>query len=220
MFNHNLVVDHGVPAIEGGMNSKRITRYAALLFWLGLSAVSTNAQTNLLRNPNADEGAGYWRTYGQAKVEQTSDGNWRFVVRNGGHFWQDASLPEDSAGEYALLIGRASSERINSDGAITGLPYLYGYMMKGDPSLGRINSYLQGQRMRCEAVKPNQWVTVWGIFEVPPGTGAIRFSLDQAERKGVPQNGSAAWFDDLGLYLFSSEAEGNAFVQAYNQQSH
>ena len=202
------------------MNPNRITGYAAFLFWLGLAAVSTNAQTNLLKNPNADEGAGKWRTYGDAKVEQMSDGNWRFVVRNGGHFSQDAVLPENSVGKYALLIGRASSERINSNGAITGLPYLYGYMMKGDPSTGRINSYLQGQQMSCAAATAYEWVTVWGIFEVPSGTGAIRFFLNQAERRGLPQNGSAAWFDDLGLYLFASEAEGEAFVQAYNQQSH
>lgn len=202
------------------MNPNRITGYAALLFWLGLAAMSTNAQTNLLDNPNADEGAGHWRKYGDAKVEQTSDGNWRFVVRNGGHFWQDAVLQEDSVGKYALMIGRASSERINSNGAITGLPYLYGYMMKGDPSTGRINSYLQGQKMLCSSATANEWLTVWGIFEVPSGTGAIRFFLNQAERRGLPQNGSAAWFDDLGLYLFASEAEGEAFVHTYNQQSH
>lgn len=202
------------------MKPNRITEYAVLLLWLGLAAVSTNAQTNLLRNPNADQGAVHWRTYGDAKVEQTGDGSCRFVVRNRGHFLQDVTLTDDSVGKYVLLIGRASSERINPDGAITGLPYLYGYMMKGDPSLGKIASYLQGQQMLYAAGTANQLATVWGVFEVPSGTGALRFFLNQAERKDLPQNGSAALFDDLGLYLFSTEAEAKAFVQTYNQQSH
>ena len=71
--------------------------------------------------------------------------------------------------------------------------------------------------MLGRAEKTNQWVTVWGMFEVPSATSKILFFLNQAERKDLPQNGSAAWFDDLGLYLFSTEAEGKAFVQAYNQ---
>jgi len=154
------------------MIPKPTTRYGLLLLWIGLTSFSTSAQTNnLLQNPNADEGARFWRIYGDAKVEQTSDGNWRFAVRSKGSFLQKVTLPDDSVGKYALLIGRASSERVNSDGAITGLPYLYGYMM------------------------------------------------ERADQR-VPQNGSAAWFDDLGLYLFSTEEEGKAFVQAYNEQNH
>ena len=31
-------------------------------------------------------------------------------------------MPADAAGQYAVLMGRGSSERINADGAITGLP--------------------------------------------------------------------------------------------------
>jgi hypothetical protein len=142
-------------------------------------------------------------------------------VRNKGYFLQDVTLPDESVGKYALLIGRAASERINADGVITGLPYLYGYMMESaNPRGGRIKSYLQGQQMRCWAKTPNEWVTVWGIFEVVSGTGAIRFFLDQAQRKDLPQNGSAARFDDLGLYLFDTEEEAKAFVQVYSEQKH
>src|SRR5215470_3690759 len=109
----------------------RITRCVSLMLWIALSAIMAHAQTsNLLQNPNADEGANYWRTDGNATVEQTDDANWRFTVRNKGYFLQDVTLPDGSVGKYALLIGRVSSERINADGAITGLPYLYGYMME------------------------------------------------------------------------------------------
>ena len=60
--------------------------------------------------------------------------------------------------------------------------------------------------------------TAWGIFRVPLGTGTIRFFMNQAERKNVPQNGSAARFDDLGLYLFDTQEEAAAFVNKYKDQ--
>jgi hypothetical protein len=199
------------------MMLKKITRFTLLPLWITVITIFANAQTdNLLLNPKANDGTNSWRTFGNAQVEQFDDGDWRFVVRNNGHFFQDVQLPEDAAGKYALLIGRVSSERIDPDGAITGLPSLYGYMMDGaNPRGGRILSYLQGQQMLCRAGTVNEWVTAWGIFEVPDGTHAIRFFLSQAERKDVPQNGSAARFDDLGLYLFSTEGEAKAFAQAY-----
>ena len=199
------------------MMLKQITRFTLLPLWITVITIFANAQTdNLLLNPKANDGTNNWRAFGSAEVEQSDDSDWRFVVRNNGHFFQDVQLPEDAAGKYALLIGRVSSERIDPDGAITGLPSLYGYMMDGaNPRGGRILSYLQGQQMLCRAQTVNEWVTAWGIFEVPDGTHAIRFFLNQAERKDVPQNGSAARFDDLGLYLFSTEGEAKAFAQAY-----
>jgi hypothetical protein len=199
------------------MMLKKIARFTLLPLWITVITIFANAQTdNLLLNPKANDGTNSWRAFGNAQVEQSDYGDWRFVVRNNGHFFQDVQLPEDAAGKYALLIGRVSSERIDPDGAITGLPSLYGYMMDGaNPRGGRILSYLQGQQMLCRARTVNEWVTAWGIFEVPDGTHAIRFFLNQAERKDVPQNGSAARFDDLGLYLFSTEGEAKAFAQAY-----
>jgi len=176
---------------------------------------------NLLKNPNADLGASDWRVYGDANVEHTADGNSQFVVRNRGYFFQDVILPQDSSGQYALFIGRVSSERINADGAITGLPYLYGYMMvDANPRGGRILAYLQGQEMASSSRTMNEWVTAWGIFQIPAGTGAIRFFLNQAERKDVPQNGSAARFDVLGLYIFTTHEEASAFVRAYRGSDH
>ncbi len=60
----------------------------------------------------------------------------------------------------------------------------------------------------------NEWVQLSGIFKVPEGANTIRFLLRQAERKGVPHNGSAARFDDLGLYLFATKEEAESFVAA------
>jgi hypothetical protein len=49
-------------------------------------------------------------------------------------------------GHYALLIARASTERVNPDGSITGRPCLYGYMMAPGGKTVRFD-YLQGQNM-------------------------------------------------------------------------
>jgi len=199
---------------------KPVIKCTLLWVCVFLFTLIANAQsTNLLRNPSADEGPNDWRVFGDATVEHTDDGNPRFVVRNMGYFLQDVILPPGSAGKYAVLIGRVSSERINADGSITGLPSLYGYMMEdANPGGGRILAYLQGQQMTCYSKNENEWVEAWGIFQVPARSRVIRFFLNQAERRGVPQNGSAARFDDLGLYIFATEDEANAFVMGSQRQ--
>ena len=192
---------------------KLLPSLTILLTLLNVS-VSAQAQSrNLLQNPNADQGVALWRTNGEAGVETTSDGDSCFVVRNGGSFIQDVQLPDDAAGQYAVLVGRGSSERIEQNGVITGLPSLYGYMMQqGLPSGGRILQYLQGQQMLARPNMRDVWVNMSGIFKVPENTKRIRFFLNQAERQGVPHNGSAARFDNLGLYLFATKEEAEAFL--------
>jgi hypothetical protein len=171
-----------------------------------------------LRNPNADLGSEHWRAVGQATIEEY-EGDKVFVVRNGcsgNSFFQDVKLTASDHGKYVLLIGRGSSERVNADGAITGLPYLYGYMLKDDyPRGGIINTYLQVEKMLARPSRENERVTMYGIFRVPENTVAVRFFLQQAERSGVPQNGSAARFDNLGLFLFDSEKDALKFVITY-----
>lgn len=44
----------------------------------------------------------------------------------------------------------------------------------------------------------------------------IRFFLNQASRRGLPHNGSAARFDTVGLYLFPKKEDALAFVDAYH----
>jgi hypothetical protein len=56
---------------------------------------------------------------------------------------------------------------------------------------------------------------MWGIFEVPAGTKRIRFFLNHALANGVPHDGSAARFDNLGLYLFNRKEEAQVFVAQY-----
>lgn len=181
-------------------------------------AALANAQSrNLLQNPNASLGTNFWTAFGTASIEPTTGDNFCFVVRDGGYFLQDVMLPDDAVGQYAVFIGRGATERINEDGAITGLPYLYGYMMEhGPPRSGKVLAYLQGQRMLAGTNIRDEWVGMWGIFQVPEGTKKIRFFLNQALRRGVPHNGSAARFDNLGLYLFNSKQDAEAFVGQYH----
>jgi hypothetical protein len=194
-----------------------LLRLTVLSFAFLVSADLTRAQPrNLLQNPNADQGTQGWRTYGQATVETSGD-NPCFVVRNGGYFIQDVSLSAEAIGQYSLLIARASTERVNADSAITGLPALYGYMMEpGQPNGGNVLDYLQGQEMLVMNMKKDEWINLWGIFQVPPGTGRIRFFLDQALRNGVPHNGSAARFQTVGLYLFPTKEDAQTFANGYH----
>ena len=193
--------------------TKPIIKSLRLFLFALLATTSVRAQSvNLLQNPNADLDTQFWRAMREATVEEI-EGNHCFVVRNGGSFYQDVTLIQDATGQYAVLVGRGSAERINADGAITGLPYLYGYMMSAaEPGGGRIHAHLQGQRMLGSATSKDEWVKMWGIFRVPEGTGRIRFFLSQASRQGVPHNGSAARFDDLGLFLFPTEEAARAFL--------
>lgn len=187
-----------------------------LLLILFCSSVFINAQDNLLKNPTADSGFEDWKINGYALVERTPDGNSFFVVRDKGSFTQDVELTDKSVGKYILLIGRGSSERVNDDGAITGLPYLYGYLINSTtPTGGRINTYLTGQKLRGDVRNNNNWVIMYGVFQVPTGTVNARIFLNQAERRGVPQNGSAARFDDVGLYLFETEKDALDFAKKY-----
>jgi len=190
-----------------------INRLATVFVTLLIVAGATHAQsTNLLRNPDADQGAASWRAFENARVEGTSTRDFCFVVRDGGSFLQDVELPDGSAGMYAVLIGRGSTERINANGAITGLPNLYGYMIETSNAKDRILEYLQGQQMLARPNVTDVWVTMWGVFKVPEKATKIRFFLNHAMREGVPHDGSAARFDNVGLYLFATRAEAEAFV--------
>ena len=172
------------------------------------------AVENMLKNPNAALGSTDWVTYGESFIDNSMCGNPSFAVRNKGYFLQDVAIPPEAVGRYAVLIGRVSSERINANGSITGLPYLYGYMMDGNI----IYAYLQGQNMRCNATAIDLWVPAWGIFQIPQSTTKLRFFLNQAERSGDPQNGSVARFDDVGLYIVADEPAAQRIIAEFEER--
>lgn len=186
------------------------TPVSILIALLSLTSICHAQSPNLLKNSDADDQGAHWSKFGEATVEDACS---CFVVRNGGYFLQDVELPDDAVGQYAVLIGRGASERINSDGAITGLPYLYGYMMEAEGD--SILAYIQELQMRARTTIVDEWAMMWGIVEVPAKTKRIRFFLKQALGNNVPHNESAARFTDLGLYLFATEKEARAFVTQY-----
>jgi hypothetical protein len=173
---------------------------------------------NLVANPDASRGRADWTFFGDANVEGR-DGDPCFVIRNHGTIDQTVFLPDGAAGRYLVAIGSGASERV--DATITGKPYLYGMIQIAS---GRIVGAIQGQKLRGESPVANTWVTMSGVFLLPDGAVRIGFQLRQAENRNFPQNGSAARFDDLGLYLFPSEAEARGFVNRWKgragSQSH
>ncbi|MGH9971262.1 MAG: hypothetical protein ACREBG_26190 [Pyrinomonadaceae bacterium] len=191
----------------------RPANLTVILIIFAASTLASAQHENLLRNPSGEENAQHWRAFGNATVEKCGDSGSCFVLRDGGYFIQDAVVPEDAVGRYALLIGRARSERTNTARSITGRPALYGYMMNaGDSSGGRIYAYLSGQQMSPKNSSGSNWIHLCGIFRVQPGTRRISFFLRQALQKGIPHDGSPTNFDDLGLYIFPTEQDGLTYV--------
>gem|GEM_PF-785538 len=182
-----------------------------MTFFAG-AALAQEEPANLLKHPNAQDGAGHWKAEGKTAIDESTGS---FVVRDGGLFHQEVTLPKDSAGQYVVVMASAASERINPDGATTGLPSLYGYMMTFvAPGGGRIYSYLHGPQMQSSSRVANEWVKLWGVFRVPHAGAKMQLFLRQTLMEGVPFNGSAARFRDVGIYLFTTELQARAFVGA------
>jgi hypothetical protein len=161
------------------------------------------------------QGAG-WKArasvHGTAKTEIIG-GVPCFTVRSPGSFAQVVEIPPSAAGQYAAIVGRGYAERVNSSGSITGLPYLYVVVIAVDRT--RFLGYWQGQQMLARPSSPGEWVTMSGVFRVPDGAAAISVQLNQAERKGDPQDGSAARFADVRMALFPTEDAARGYVAAY-----
>lgn len=193
----------------------------SLSFFLLLYTLVNAQSINMLNGPYAEENTDQWIAFGDALIEKVN-GNPCFTIRDGGYFIQDITLTDNDVGKYALLVGIVSSDHIDSDGKITGLPYLYAYMMnKGNlENIDdiNINEYLLVTDMLYTPFDENEWIVIWDIFSVPKDTGTIRLFLKQAEQQGAPHNGSRALFDDLGIYLFTSFNDAEAFVNEYYYQ--
>ena len=170
---------------------------------------------NLLLNPEANKALTGWKThnsYNGCTDVKTYSNNSYFVMKNldgnsNCNIRQDVSISSNQAGKYALMFGMVSSDRV---GDLTGLPYLYGYMMDAP---NKILDYLQGQRLRSNAEIAGEWVQAWGIFQIPENTNNMRFFLTQAERKDVPANGSVARYDNLGLYILDSKKAAEVYLE-------
>jgi hypothetical protein len=183
------------------------------LGWVALAIVfGSQSPRNLLVNPGASDEAQGWRAARDAAVESCGP-SLCFAIRNGGQFQQTVDLPKGSGGQFVALVGAAASERVNADGDITDSAYLYALVLNEDGT--RITAHLQGEGMNTRPDKPNTWIKLWGVFRVPEGSARLAFQLSQASRRGSSHNGSAARFDDLGLYVFKTDREAEEFVRTW-----
>ena len=167
---------------------------------------------NMLVNGDAAGGTSGWRTQGSAITERIR-GITCFTVRSKGSFYQDVNLPANTVGMFAAVVAKGQADRINADGSITGLPYLYGKVATADRR--HFLAYWQGQQLLGRPEGPAQWVTMSAVFSVPYGAAAVLFELKQAERKDSPQNGSAARFSDVRLVLFPTEEAARDYIAGY-----
>jgi hypothetical protein len=181
------------------------------LVWTALAVtLASQSPRNLLVNPGAADETQGWRAARDAVVESCGS-SLCFVVRNGAEFQQTVELPEGSAGQFVALLGAAASERVNADGDITDMAYLYALVLDEDGR--RITAHLQGQGLNTRPEKPNTWIKLWGVFRVPEGSARLSFQLKQGLRRGSSHNASAARFDDLGLSVFKTDREAEEFVR-------
>jgi len=170
---------------------------------------------NLVKNPSANREVGEWRAEGEVSIERSDEGDTYFAIRYGGMLRQDIDIA-GAEGRTILFIALSASERIEEDGDQTGLPYLSGEMAKAEDD-HIVTAHLSAQSMMHSLKTSGEWGTVWGIFQVPPDTGRLRLFLGQADG-GKPQNGSAAWFDDVGVFLFDSEDEARTFASLFEKR--
>ena len=172
---------------------------------------ATRRGVNLLENSDGGAGGAAWWSTGGAKVEDCN-GNPCFVVRSRGAFHQKVQLPAGAEGQYLVAIGSGANERVGA--SITDKGRLYGQFATADGFL--FLGVLQGQAMRAESAEPNGWVKMSGIFPVPANAAQVTFELGLAEARDVPPNGSAARFDDLGLFGFATDSEARAVVERWS----
>jgi hypothetical protein len=115
-----------------------------------------------------------------------------------------------------LLIGSAAAERSHEgDSDQAGESYIHGYGEALDPKLG-IGKHYSARTLITSTQEADAWTTLWGVFPVGEGIRKLSFEIRQADGSSA-KTGSAGRFDDLGVYLFDTEAEAKDFVARYPQ---
>jgi hypothetical protein len=189
----------------------RIALPLCVLLIVGSASGQAN---NLLKNSNGDQGLQSWRVFGNASVSDCPGAGRCFSILQDAFIFQDINVSESAAGMYAVLISFTSIE--TKSGGPLGHPYLHGYFMSStDLRSTTILANLSGQEMASPPSASGEWVKQNGVFKVPDKTGAIRIFL----RSGCPKTASSAsctsHFREPGIFLFSTEDEAKAFVNAY-----
>jgi len=189
----------------------RIATFWFLLLLLG----SASAQSNLLKNPNGEEGLQFWRVFGEATVTDCLIVGNCFAIAKDGFIYQDVTASETAAGDFVVLIGFSSIEEPNPDPKHLARPYLFGYFLSsGDLPQAKILANLTGQDMSAPS-RTSEWVKQYGIFKIVPGTVSIRIFLRSGCPKAAPAVICTSRFRRPGIFRFASEEAARAFVESY-----
>jgi hypothetical protein len=192
-----------------------IFRIVTLAFGLLLFGSAAAQPSNLLKNPNGEEGMQFWRVFGEAVVTDCLIVGNCFSISKDGFIYQDVAVSDTATGEFAVLISFAAIDEPNPDPKHLAHPYLFGYFMNsGDLPQAKILANLTGQEMSAPA-RLSEWVKQYGIFKIAPGTVSIRLFL----RSGCPKTAASeicsSRFRRPGIFRFRIEDEARVFVDGY-----
>ncbi|MEW6068880.1 MAG: DUF4034 domain-containing protein [Nitrospirota bacterium] len=175
--------------------------------------------TNLLKNPSAENGVKNWKLWGEGgtiKTEAVDRGNVFYTMDTldkKSHFYQDIILPLDAADAYMVVAGYLSADEVVAD-SIANRPLLQGYFMY---QWNKIISNVSGKSIMYDC-PAKYWQSRWGIFKIPAQADTVRLFIDHASVKGVIPNNSRFYYDDLELRVFKTFQEAEEFINEYKKQ--
>ncbi|MFH1253420.1 MAG: hypothetical protein V1664_03780 [Candidatus Uhrbacteria bacterium] len=160
---------------------------------------------------------GNWEEYGNVNV--TDDGRVRITQKGSqsGHLFTDVNIPNND--DYLVFVSYTRAENpypnfSNGTENITGLPYLYAYLLDD----GKIIEYVSETSMRQSAAVGKTWQVTYGIVYVPSNSESMRLFLKQALNSNVTPDGRTAVFYKPGLYFADSYSEAYDVVEAYSDE--
>jgi hypothetical protein len=169
---------------------------------------------NFLRNGDASQGRERWDGSREPSAQiETTDGNPCFVLHSG-ILQQEVTVSEGNVALWIAFVGAASSEVIRPDGLITGRPYLWGAARTQEGRYIYSPSY-QGGTMMAHSTVADEWELLWGVFAFPKEASEVVFQISQGRNARAPVIESSARFDDLALFVASSQAEAYALLDRY-----
>jgi hypothetical protein len=80
--------------------------------------------------------------------------------------------------------------------------------VSGTHFFGELASYW----MVARPPRAGVWVVMGSAFQIPDGTRRLFLHLQQAARQPDPRTGAAARFDDVGVFVFPTEAQARALI--------
>lgn len=167
---------------------------------------------NHLSNPTGKDELESWTSTGSVSVAEDDENvSFRTADRldERAYLYQDVNIANAGSGNYLCLISTVSSDP--GTGTITELPYVYGYLLDRDEE---IVTYLQEDTCLHDG-STDDWLIVYGIFEVPDGARSARVVLKQAYQDGTPPAGADARFRDADIRVFGSLEEAERHVDVY-----